>query len=418
MTTTASTPSADKVHQIQATTTPEGEVRFALPIKSELIESVEAIDLDLMLTTTSGEKYILQQGALLATTNTESKLVFSNGDAMSAADQMKRMGVMKPVEGGSFRLASALTPEMAEKVTGNEFGLGKDAQDTVAKIEKIIQSLESATQSSQNSESNNAQELGKNSAFKSNADPLASSAPGAPPKPDDTQNVSPVKVNDTPRSFTGSEMSGVIVTKITDSSQTISDFVTKTQEGVSLSQVDLTQVNKDKTINITMKSQVEFHGETTTLVGSTSTPTLNATLKLPGVLNADKLVLTVSGETVLPPNFKIEGSSFEEREVIVNGVPSKVKVLTITNVKSLTDLSLPISWTVNAASPEPIDKAPLNFSIAVKFYQGATQLEYGNAPLNFSYGDNLPAEKLDTNSNVRIFLTKSGYAYDLSLIHI
>ena len=119
MTTTASTPSADKIHQIQATTTPEGEVKFVLPINPQLIESVEAIDLDLMLTTTSGEKYILQQGALLATTNTESKLVFSNGDAMSAADQMKRMGVMKPVEGGSFRLASALTPEMAEKVTGN-----------------------------------------------------------------------------------------------------------------------------------------------------------------------------------------------------------------------------------------------------------------------------------------------------------
>ncbi len=182
MTTTASTPSADKVHQIQATTTPEGEVRFALPIKPELIESVEAIDLDLMLTTTSGEKYILQQGALLATTNTESKLVFSNGDAMSAADQMKRMGVMKPVQGGSFRLASALTPEMAEKVTGNEFGLGKDAQDTVTKIEKIIQALETATQSSQSSDINSAQGMAKNSAFKSNADPLASAAPSTPPK--------------------------------------------------------------------------------------------------------------------------------------------------------------------------------------------------------------------------------------------
>ena len=182
MTTTASTPSADKIHQIQATTTPEGDVKFALPIKAELVESVEAIDLDLMLTTTSGEKYILQQGALLATTNSESKLVFSNGDAMSAADQMKRMGVMKPVEGGSFRLASALTPEAADKVTGNEFGLGKDAQDTVAKIEKIIQSLESATQSSQNSEATaSTQGAPRSTSFKSNADPLASPAPGTPP---------------------------------------------------------------------------------------------------------------------------------------------------------------------------------------------------------------------------------------------
>ena len=378
MTTTASAPSTDKVHQIQAATSPEGDVRFALPFNPQLIDSVEAVDLDLMLTTTSGEKYILQQGALLATTNTESKLVFSNGDAMSAADQMKRMGVMKPVEGGSFRLASALTPEAADKVTGNEFGLGKDAQDTVAKIEKIIQSLESATQSSQSSESNSAQGLGKNSAFKSNADPLASPAPGTPPKPDETQNVSPVKVNDTPRSFTGSSdksFDGLLITAAGSSNY---------DPAKPLKQVDLTQINIDKPI------QVDLHSQSVVDLSKNQ-----GTLTLPGALNATKLELTLASGTS-PDGFAINGQSF------VNGK------IVISDVKSLTDLKLLVDWDAKSEKSQTT-----TFEIGVVFFNGTTKLDYGNAPLNFEYGDTLPKSTLDGNGNLKIFLSESGYSYNV-----
>ena len=293
MTTTASTPSADKVHQIQATTTPEGEVRFALPIKPELIESVEAIDLDLMLTTTSGEKYILQQGALLATTNTESKLVFSNGDAMSAADQMKRMGVMKPVEGGSFRLASALTPEMAEKVTGNEFGLGKDAQDTVAKIEKIIQALETATQSSQSSDANSAQGLGKNSAFKSNADQLASAAAGAPPKPENkftSDNTG--RVNATTQDISG------------DSTPKIKEVVT--ESGKAFASISIREMLADSPLKVKV---VDGAGPS---IANWGEHQVKSALVIAGVSSSTdpKVTLTLIGDaSKLPPGFLVDGKS-------------------------------------------------------------------------------------------------------------
>ena len=130
--------STETAQLIALTTSATGEVQFQLPIDASLIASFEAVDLDLMLISTTGEKFILQQGALQAAINPASKLLFNNGESLSAADQIKRLGILKPVEGGSFRLASASLPDSPEIISGNEFGLGKEAEDTAAKIEKIL----------------------------------------------------------------------------------------------------------------------------------------------------------------------------------------------------------------------------------------------------------------------------------------
>ncbi len=331
MTTTANTQSAEKIHLIQATTTPEGEVKFALPIKPELVESVEAIDLDLMLTTTSGEKYILQQGALLATTNTESKLVFSNGDAMSAADQMKRMGVMKPVEGGSFRLASALTPEAADKVTGNEFGLGKDAQDTVAKIEKIIQALETATQSSQSSDANSAQGLGKNSAFKSNADLLASAAPGTPPKIETKTSDNDALPNVT-FSLLAPNKEGVNYTI-----KTISDNGTTTEVHQLLGKTEVRQ--------LVGKSSVELDMGTATEKLEFIPGKIENQLVLNSIPTTGSLVFNLNNQQ---PGFKIPEGLKINGEDIKAGTPLTIDVSDMKN----NQVALKLQWNEGSAAAE------------------------------------------------------------------
>ncbi len=375
--------STETAHLITPTTSATGEVQFQLPIDASLIASFEAVDLDLMLISTTGEKYILQQGALQAAINPASKLLFNNGESLSAADQIKRLGILKPVEGGSFRLASASLPDSPEIISGNEFGLGKEAQDTAAKIEKILQALEAATQSNtaDTPHSTTANGGTKTSSREAAADPLASPSPGAPPAPEEIKNTntSDVKVNSTVRAFTGNSgdaVSGVLVTAVGSNNFNPSK---------SLSQVDFTQIDASKTIKVDLNSRhtldVEAGGKAT------------ATITLPGVFNAKSLVLTTTA--TLPDGFTIDGKSFVDGKI------------TITNVSSLTDLKLPVSWKVGAT--------PVNdFSIAVKFYDGATALDYGNAPLNFYHANNLPTETLDSNSNTKFFLSNEGYSYDIT----
>ena len=120
---------------IRAVSADGASPQFKIPVSSQAIQSVESVDLDLVLTTTTGEKIILQQGALQAATAPDSKIVFQNGDSITAADQIKKLGVLKPVEGGSFRLKSGdASPAVAELVTGDGFGLGKELQDTMSQL--------------------------------------------------------------------------------------------------------------------------------------------------------------------------------------------------------------------------------------------------------------------------------------------
>jgi Ca2+-binding RTX toxin-like protein len=364
MTTTANTQSAEKIHLIQATTTPDGEVKFVLPIKPELVQSVEAIDLDLMLVSSSGEKYILQQGALLATTNSESKLVFSNGDAMSAADQIKRMGVLKPVEGGSFRLASALTPEAADKVTGNEFGLGKDTQDTVAKIEKLLQSLESSTQSSQNSESTaSTQSAARSSSFKSNADPLASPAPGTPPqviKNSDNESAPNVTF-----SLYAANKDGV------------------THQDVLLGKTEVRQIFTNTELSLDMKTAKALEFET---------GIIDNQLILSGVPTTKFLIVNISNQREsdsIPAGLKIEGKE------ITAGIPLTLEV---TEIKDNV-ISLKMQWNEGNAA------ASSNFQMTVSYLgsKGETLLK----TISFT-GNPDNAYTLDANGEPRQFIASKA----------
>lgn len=190
--------------------------QFKIPVSSQAIQSVESVDLDLVLTTTTGEKIILQQGALQAATAPDSKIVFQNGDSITAADQIKKLGVLKPVEGGSFRLKSGdASPAVAELVTGDGFGLGKELQDTMSQLtetskqlEKVLQTLSTATLSNTADDSKPITAgpgtgTGVQKITPQSENKFASPSPGSPPQPEvekftsnntDT-NIVPAKVS-------------------------------------------------------------------------------------------------------------------------------------------------------------------------------------------------------------------------------
>ncbi len=369
-----------EINVISSTVAATGEANFHLPIASLAVESVQAIDLDLMITSTDGAKFLLPHGALQAATNPESKLFFKGGDTQTAAEQLKKVGLMKPVEGGSFRLASALTPEAPEKVNGKEFGLGQDAQDVNQKIEKILIDLQKSTQAGQMNEAPTfVESITKNSAIKIAQDPLASPAPGAPPKSSDI--VSSVLVSNTARSFTGSSdarFDGVLV-------KAVGDIEYKGPNYKALQQVELSQVDVQKAIRLDMNTKNSLVVESNGIA--------QATLTLPGVVNASSLILSTTD--TLPDGFTIAGQSF------VNGK------LIISNLQSLVDLKLPVTWSIGVDNN-------ITFAVSVKFMNGSTELGGGNAPLNFVYSDSLPVEKLDENSNLKIYLSKSGYSYEIS----
>jgi Ca2+-binding RTX toxin-like protein len=368
--------------------------QFKIPFSSQAIQSVESVDLDLVLTTTTGEKIILQQGALQAATSPDSKIVFSNGDSITAADQVKKLGVLKPVEGGSFRLKSGdASPAVAELVTGDGFGLGKELQDTMSQLtetskqlEKVLQTLSTATLSNTADDSKAITAgpgtgTGVQKITPQSENKFASPSPGSPPQPEVVENNNTlfVKVNSTPRILTGSSLEsvkGVLVKAVGD------NFFNPAK---SLSQIEFAQIDAQKIVKVDINTESTINVEP----GGKA----HATLTLPGVLNAKSLLLTAGGN--LPEGFTIDGKSF------VNGK------LTLPGLSSLTDLKLDVGWQVGA-------KALENFSVGVKFFDETTALDYGNQPLNFYHAATLPVEVLDSNSNPKIFLSTRGYTYDIA----
>lgn len=123
-------PAKEVVRLIEARKGARGELEVELPVASEDIVAVEVVDVDLLLVTRSGERLLLREGALMATLQQDLKIAFAGGGSDSAAGLYKRVGVMKPIEGGSFRMqATELTPTPPERTHGSAIGVGADESD-------------------------------------------------------------------------------------------------------------------------------------------------------------------------------------------------------------------------------------------------------------------------------------------------
>lgn len=384
--------------------------QFKIPVSSQAIQSVESVDLDLVLTTTTGEKIILQQGALQAATAPDSKIVFQNGDSITAADQIKKLGVLKPVEGGSFRLKSGdASPAVAELVTGDGFGLGKELQDTMSQLtetskqlEKVLQTLSTATLSNTADDSKPITAgpgtgTGVQKITPQSENKFASPSPGSPPQPEvekftsnntDSGNLSNIKITSTLRGLYGAPDTIISNVRVVDKIQS-------EQQGKEVlkafSQASLREMLPSDPL------QVRVSGSD--LVALEPNGLAHNTLVMPGVLNASSIRFELPQGTVLPDGFQIAGQTFSGSSITIAA-------------ESLKDLSLAIQWKV-ADLDDSITKT--DFQLGVKYLDDkGAELEQGRAPLTFTYGELKTIEdtvQLDANSNTKIFLSAYGYSY-------
>jgi Ca2+-binding RTX toxin-like protein len=396
-------PSTESTMQvIEAQRQGEGALSFTLPVNPADISKIEAVDLDLLLTTADGQQFILPQGALLAMTQPDSAMRFANGEESLASDAIKRVGVLKPVENGSFRLAGLDMESLeAEPVQGSGFGLGQEIQDVVSKLdtssqrmEQILQTLDQVTQASpvtKGDEPPPSTQTGvKRTTKLADPNPFASPTPGAPPKPEN-ENVSSIKITETPRGLFGP------TSQVISNVQAVDKIKTAANDGVEVLKPFDEVTIREMVPNDPLQLRV-FGTQSVTL--EPDGQVVN-TLVMPGVFDAASVRFELPANVKLPPGFKIAGTTFN------NGI------LTVP-AESLKDLQLSIQWT---AEPLGTEIKPFEFQVGVKFLnaQGA-ELEQGRAPITFTYGefrDLNDVVQLDGNSNTKIFLSAHGYNYDV-----
>jgi Ca2+-binding RTX toxin-like protein len=416
---------------ISAVVTDGAAPQFKIPFSSQAIQSVESVDLDLVLTTATGEKIILQQGALQAATQPDSKIVFQNGDSITAADQIKKLGILKPVEGGSFRLKSGdASPAVAEKVTGDAFGLGKELQDTMSQLtetskqlEKVLQTLTTASLSTTTDDAKpitagpgtgtGVQKITPQS------DKFASPSPGSPPKPEveeftsnntnnntsnntatataTSTNASNIKVTNTLRGLYAEKGDVISNVQVVDKIKTAALTPGEREQGIEVlknfSQASLREMLPEDPLQVRIRGADPVNLEPSGLA-------LN-TLVMPGVLNATSVRFELPAGSALPTGFKLNGKAFEDGVIVVPAA-------------SLVDLKLPIEWAVISQDQTV---TAFDFQLGVKYLDAkGSELEQGRAPLTFTYGElkNLAdTVQLDGNSNSKVFLSAYGYSYEV-----
>jgi Ca2+-binding RTX toxin-like protein len=387
--------------------------QFKIPFSSQAIKSVESVDLDLVLTTTAGEKIILQQGALQAATSPDSKIVFSNGDSITAADQVKKLGVLKPVEGGSFRLKSGdASPAVAELVTGDGFGLGKELQDTMSQLtetskqlEKVLQTLTTATLSNTADDSKPITSgpgtgTGVQKITPQSENKFASPSPGSPPQPEvekftsnntDTANAARGLISSTERYIWGAQESVIPNVRAIDKI---------TGKEKSLDQAQLREMLPTDPLQLLVSGNAAVNLQPNGLVHST--------LVMPGVDGATQIKISLSKESLatgfqLPDNLQVNGAQFDS------------KVDFFIPADGLNDLKIDLAWTplLQGSTFQAGD-----FQVGIKYLNAQGQpIAAGLAPITFTYGelkDIKDTVQLDNYSNTKLFLSSYGYSYKIS----
>lgn len=382
----------------------DGQLRFDLPLSQADIVSVEIVDLDMLVLTKSGQRFLLPQAALQATVSPDkTSIKFNNGLVESATDEIKRVGVVKQVEGGSYRIqASEVKPvQGVREKDGSDFALSKESSENAA-MQHQVESLQSQLQALQAASLSNSTAQNLHTADKAfTADPVVkmiSPIPSAPPGQQDTNKKtadytlppSP-SISDLPAdrqllSPAGSKLSGVSL---------VSDLT-----GQGFAMVEARKMLPQNPLAVQM-------------AGGTVTPTNEGTvaadLLLPGVTGATTVKLTLADPSAtLPPGFKItttDGTVHSAAE-LVNGVSSLVGVTGSTR--------LLLTWDVAA---DGTTVTPFDFTFAVKFYDASgTGLVQGASPITFHYGDIQATSETyaqDNNGHYILDLAARGWSYKI-----
>ena len=393
----------------------DGRVQFKLPIASAAILSVEVLDLDLVLVTAAGERYLLPQAALQAATSPgTTSLLYANGNTGLVADQIKKIGLIAPVEGGSYRIqASEIKPRQdAGAKSGDGFGLDKEKQDQTgqtqteqaqesmaqasAQMQKIAQTLQNASASNAETEGSGAgMGPGKGAGTGVAASSLASATPSSAPNTKTSDKTA--DPNDMISMNTG----------LLDASRSLQHAVTAKVSGVAL-------LDESKSFG-EVKSEVLLPANPLTVQviagnvvapanGSAGNSQVAMDFLLPGRPGATSVKLSVSETTVVP-----EG-------ITLNGLAIATTGLTV-DVSGIDIKRFTLKW---VAIPDEVAVRAADFQVEVKFFDiNGAQLSGGAAPITFHYDDFQTVNEFnsmssDSNGNPRYYLPARGISYDIN----
>lgn len=135
---------------------PDG-VGFVLGLDLSQVQSVNVVDTDLLLITTDGTRIVLRDAALRAAVQPDLPIKLGS-QLLNAGDLFKRVGQIKPVEGGSFRLqATELKPQSADAASGDDLNIDSTEAKAIAQeISQATKALEKLAQAAQSARISNA----------------------------------------------------------------------------------------------------------------------------------------------------------------------------------------------------------------------------------------------------------------------
>ena len=399
---------------------------FEVNINAAQLQSVNVVDTDLLLILNNGQRIVLRDGALQAAIQPGFEVKLGNQTLM-LGDLFKRVGQIKPVEGGSFRLqATEIKPQASEPATGNDVNMGAtEAQAITQEINQAVKVLERLAQSAQSARMSNA----------SGADAASALPPAPPPMPVNTntstaeKNIiqSPGGRNKNQYETQGTGAGIGDSAGAGNSTQTGAGAGSSTQTGAGAGSdfVTLLGPGTSKLSNVELKSAGHFadvlpsnmlssNPLVVTLQAATaqSLPqwagvnSLQAQARLSINLSATTtdLVIRIESPNKLPPGFTIDGQTISADGTFKLTIPAGT-----TNYKPT------IAWNV-AEDGSTVNAADFRTQTTlIQSTSGASTA--GNKTFTLGYevitNSNQYAEK-DANGLTIIKMAANGYSYDVS----
>lgn len=383
---------------------PEGEPGYEVPIASADVAAVEVVDVDMLIVTANGERYLLPEGALKAAVNGKLKVMFADRQAATANELFKRAGGLDPVEGGSFRLKSTeLRPTPPEPQSGPAVDMGSDEDVKAEQVQAMMKMVEQMSRSQQSARLSQASERSTNE-FTSNrlADPQRPEVPQAPSrtmidmKSEEAKNLKPEvppALSDTvprPALFAAStaKVTGV---DLLDGDTRLPDS--------ALANVSTSGMLPQSPLRVAMKADSEVALQNWD-AGTPDSRAVIADLVVPRIPQAAQVSLLLSDpQAVLPPGFLLMGQDPRQAATLALNGDAGARAR--------------LQWNA-AADGDSVTR--VRFQMVVK-YLDAGGKTIGATSVTLSYEDVEQASQLnetDANGFAIVKLPARGMSYDIA----
>ena len=377
-----------------------GEMQYTLPINSTDVLSVELVDLDLVIIGPNGIGYVLPQGALQSTINPDKAIAkFKNGNVAQLAEQYKKAGVVKPVEGGSYRIEATSikpVPGVNDKL-GFDFTVGKEGddikiQEQIQQLNNTVQTLSQTLQTASLSKADGSPGLGSGlgaglgaGTGKNAASSTISSPPGAPPNDNTSKKTQDNTFTALPPKF--QKLDPALMSAV-DSKTTNLVSASSTAIGDNSARHFLAEQPLAVKL-VTGFNLAELKPSANDIVAND--------LLLQGVTNAVKVKFSLVGNlSDVPSGFKLNGQALSATAITLDADGYNTQRFNLT-------------W--NAVNDEATVQTS-TFQIKVEYFDNTNPAKsLGTNTLSFNYGDFRTLAETSTVN--QLYLSARGMSYDI-----